>query len=112
MGMPTNDGFFGFTPFAEQWVGRWAMLGFASSIVGEFATGKGALGQIGLETPSAPVFAILLAIFGGATVVASVATGKKALDNDMSNSEISRYKSFLVSKGLLHALPLCNILFV
>lgn len=33
IGMPTSDGYFGFTPFAEQWVGRWAMLGFVSSIV-------------------------------------------------------------------------------
>ena len=84
MGMPTEDGFFGFTPFAEQWVGRWAMLGFASSIVGEFTTGKGALGQLGVATPSDPVFAILLAVFGGATVVATVATGKKALDKKMT----------------------------
>eukprot|EP00798_Chlamydomonas_sp_ICE-L_P022796 gene22796-29965_t len=95
MGMPTYDGIFGFTPFAEQFVGRFAMLGFASSVVGEFKTGQGALGQIGIETPSTTVLIALLTIAVGATIVGTVVTGKKALDSSMSKSEASRYKNFL-----------------
>jgi photosystem II protein len=40
----------GFTKTNELFVGRMAMLGVASSIIGELLTGKGALAQLGLET--------------------------------------------------------------
>lgn len=33
IGLPTEEGIFGFKPFAEVWVGRLAMGGFISSIV-------------------------------------------------------------------------------
>lgn len=33
-----------------QFVGLVAQLGFAAALIGEFLTGKGPLGQIGLET--------------------------------------------------------------
>lgn len=41
---------FGFTKENELFVGRMAQLGFAASLIGEGITGKGILGQIGLET--------------------------------------------------------------
>lgn len=41
---------FGFTKENELFVGRMAQLGFAFSLIGEAITGKGALGQFGLET--------------------------------------------------------------
>ncbi|GLI64663.1 hypothetical protein VaNZ11_007991 [Volvox africanus] len=40
----------GFTKTNELFVGRLAMLGFASSLIGEVLTGKGALAQFGYET--------------------------------------------------------------
>lgn len=39
---------FGFTPFAENWNGRLAMLGFVIGVAVELMTGKGILAQIGL----------------------------------------------------------------
>lgn len=41
---------FGFTKENEIFVGRMAQLGFAFALIGESITGKGPLGQIGLET--------------------------------------------------------------
>ncbi|BAQ61412.1 MAG: high light inducible protein [Cyanobacteria bacterium] len=38
----------GFTPFAENWNGRLAMLGFVIGIATELLTGKGILAQLGL----------------------------------------------------------------
>jgi photosystem II protein len=39
----------GFTKRNELLVGRLAMIGFASELIGEMVTGKGALGQIGID---------------------------------------------------------------
>jgi len=41
---------YGWTKSNATWLGRLAMFGFAGSLVGEQLTGKGVLGQIGLET--------------------------------------------------------------
>jgi hypothetical protein len=38
----------GFTPFAEKWNGRLAMLGFVIGVSTELLTGQGILSQIGL----------------------------------------------------------------
>ena len=38
----------GFTRFAEVWNGRLAMIGFASAVLVEMATGQGILGQLGI----------------------------------------------------------------
>ncbi len=84
--MPTTDGFFGFTPFAEMWVGRWAQLGFVSSIVVEFISGKGTLQQIGLPSPSVPMLVTLLVVFGGASVAGTVRTVQRATAKQMSRS--------------------------
>ena len=39
---------FGFTPFAETWNGRLAMLGFVIGLATEWITGRNILEQIGL----------------------------------------------------------------
>ena len=39
---------FGFTPFAETWNGRLAMLGFVIGLATEWMTGKNILEQLGL----------------------------------------------------------------
>lgn len=41
---------FGFTKDNELFVGRMAQLGFAAALIGESISGKGPLGQFGLET--------------------------------------------------------------
>lgn len=81
--MPTDDGILGFTPFAEQWVGRWAMMGFVSSFVVEGATGKGTLEQIGLPSPSFELLVVMAVVFGGATIAGSVATVQQLLSKKM-----------------------------
>ena len=68
----------------QMWVGRWAMMGFVSSIVVEAATGRGTLGQLGLYTPSSGLLTAMLVLFGGATVVGSVATVQSILTKKMS----------------------------
>ena len=53
LGLSENKGVkvaLGFTKSNELFVGRMAMLGIASSIIGELLTGKGAIAQLGLET--------------------------------------------------------------
>jgi hypothetical protein len=39
---------FGFTPQAELWNGRFAMIGFVAALITEFATGQGTLHFLGL----------------------------------------------------------------
>jgi hypothetical protein len=43
-----NSFLFGFTPQAEIWNGRLAMLGFVIMLILESATGKGLLARLGL----------------------------------------------------------------
>ena len=43
-----NDAKFGFTPQAENWNGRLAMIGFIAAVVTEFVTGQGVLHFWGL----------------------------------------------------------------
>ncbi|EIE23215.1 hypothetical protein COCSUDRAFT_63572 [Coccomyxa subellipsoidea C-169] len=95
IGLPTDEGLFGFKPFPEVWVGRLAMMGFLTSVVEEFITGKGTLRQIGFETPSTPLFAFLLVFFGGLTAVASARTLYKATNKQMTATELVRYRQFL-----------------
>ena len=99
LGLDSSDGIGGFTPFAEQWVGRWAQIGFVSSIVGEFLTGRGTLGQLGLDTPSVPLLAILVGGMGVATLAGSANTLSRLSGKQMTSSEIDRYKNFLNLKN-------------
>jgi Chlorophyll A-B binding protein len=39
---------FGFTPQAEVWNGRFAMIGFVAALITEFATSQGTLHFLGL----------------------------------------------------------------
>jgi hypothetical protein len=39
---------FGFTPQAEIWNGRFAMIGFVAALITEFASGQGVLKFLGL----------------------------------------------------------------
>ena len=92
IGLPTEEGLFGFKPFPEVcmsltsypalhiqagvsitimlalasqvWVGRLAMMGFLTSIIEEAITKKGTLGQVGFIVPSPP---LLYTILGAAT---------------------------------------------
>jgi hypothetical protein len=43
-----NDVKFGFTPQAENWNGRLAMIGFVAALITEFVTGQGVLHFWGL----------------------------------------------------------------
>lgn len=95
IGLPTDEGLFGFKPFSEVWCGRLAMMGFVCSIVEEFVTGRGTLGQLGLETPSVPLLVVLSVFFGGATVLGTVNTVNKLISKKMTRREVDRYKSFL-----------------
>lgn len=95
VGLPTEEGIFGFKPFAEVWVGRLAMGGFISSVVVEFVTGRGTLQQVGLVTPSLPLFATILALAGGATTIASGRTILRATGKEMTANELVRYRQFL-----------------
>jgi len=74
----TSKGF-GFTKKNELFVGRVAMLGFASELIGEVLTkGKGPLGQIGipLNTEVNPQFAsVALAVWIGFFLFAAVGYG-------------------------------------
>ncbi|MFB2923316.1 MULTISPECIES: chlorophyll a/b-binding protein [Aerosakkonema] len=43
-----NDVKFGFTPQAENWNGRLAMIGFIAALITELVTGQGVLHFLGL----------------------------------------------------------------
>jgi hypothetical protein len=67
---PTGQGVFGFSNFAEIWNGRMAMLGFVAALASEVATGKGILGQVGINTSGGDILvALFLAGFSAAAVI-------------------------------------------
>ena len=94
IGLPTEEGIFGFRPFAEVWTGRLAMFGFAAAIVGEFEGKGGALQQLGLE-PSQGLLTGLLAALGLALVAGTASTAKRLASREMSARDVARYKNFL-----------------
>jgi len=70
---------FGFTKKNELFVGRVAMIGFASELLGEIQTGgKGPLGQLGVPlTPKGEQFAgVALALWIGVFLVAAIGFNK------------------------------------
>jgi hypothetical protein len=90
IGLPTDEGLFGFRPFAEQWCGRLAMMGFVVSIVEEAMTGRGTLAQIGFETPSPVTLALVCGVFGTATLVGTADTVRKLVTRSMTPRDIAR----------------------
>lgn len=74
----------GFTKSNELFVGRMAMLGIASSIIGELLTGKGALAQLGFETglPIYEVDEIILAVIAFNLVAALLPTKGRFVATD------------------------------
>ena len=103
-GMDATRGFFGFVPFSELWVGRWAMMGFASGLFVELATGKGILKQVGLESPNKGILILLAVVMGGATLAGTGVTIARAISGTMSKEEIADYATFLGLKGEKKAL--------
>uniref|UniRef100_A0A383W9X3 Uncharacterized protein n=1 Tax=Tetradesmus obliquus TaxID=3088 RepID=A0A383W9X3_TETOB len=95
IGLPTDEGLFGFRPFAEQWCGRLAMMGFVVSIVEEAMTGRGTLAQIGLAAPSTATLALLCGVFGTATLVGTASTVRQLVTRSMTPKDVARYKNFL-----------------
>ena len=53
-------------------------------MVEEFLTGRGTLQQIGFSTPNQSLLGAILLIFGGATLVGTVATLTKATGGKLS----------------------------
>lgn len=94
IGLPTDEGIFGFRPFAEVWVGRLAMAGFLTSIIEEAVTGRGTLRQIGLE-PSEGLLTGMLAVLGVAVIAGSASTAVKLAQRKMTAKDVARYKNFL-----------------
>ena len=86
----------GFTKSNELFVGRVAMLGFAAAVLGELATGKGALAQFGLETglPLTDIDGIVaaIAIFN---LVAAFLPAKGTLVLDEDEAQDNRKKGVL-----------------
>jgi hypothetical protein len=67
---PTGQGVFGFSNFAELWNGRMAMIGLVAALANEVATGKGILGQVGINTSGGDILvALFLAGFSAAAVI-------------------------------------------
>eukprot|EP00899_Mesostigma_viride_P018723 jgi/Mesvir1/26852/Mv20602-RA.1 len=95
MGFDTSDGIFGFTPFAELWAGRLAMMGFATGAAEELLTGHGILRQIGLTTPNDTLLLAITILAGGATLLATIRTVDAVQKGKLSAASLSRYRSFL-----------------
>jgi Chlorophyll A-B binding protein len=67
---PTGQGVFGFSNFAEIWNGRMAMIGFVAALANEVVTGKGILGQIGINTSGGDILvALFLSGFTAAALI-------------------------------------------
>jgi hypothetical protein len=71
------------------------MMGFATALVGEFAGKGGALAQLGLETPSPALLALIAGAATIATGVGAARTASRLSKREMSGAELSRYRSFL-----------------
>lgn len=71
-------------PLVQVWVGRLAMMGFLTSLVEEFWTGKGTLQQIGFSTPSGDLFTAICLLAGGATLIGTISTLSKATGGKLS----------------------------
>lgn len=88
-GLGGKGSFFGFGRFQELQVGRLAMVGFAAAVVMEVVTGKGVLGQLGLDPlavrgPLLAGFLFLLVggLLGGYVVINNPPDTTKAPPNE------------------------------
>jgi len=98
MGFDTSEGFFGFTPFSELWVGRLAMAGFATGLAEELVTGQTILEQIGLadgtHSANPTLFSTMLALMLVPSAVATVNTLYKVSTGDMTIKQFKGYAKF------------------
>lgn len=95
MGFDLSGGVFGFTPFAELWVGRMAMLGFAIGFGTELITHVPILQQVGINTPSPLILYTLSGLATAATGYATFNTLFKVATGKMTQAEKGRYQNFL-----------------
>jgi photosystem II protein len=89
-GLKRKEVTLGFTAENELFVGRMAMLGVAASLIGEILTGKGAIGQLGLETglPIYEVDAAILALIAFNAIAAfAPVSGKFVPEEDFSDRQ-------------------------
>ena len=70
------------------------MAGFVTAFVEEWWTGKGALGQIGFDTPSVGSEALVLGVGAAITLAATFKTLLRAMSREMSAAELSRFQAF------------------
>jgi hypothetical protein len=95
-GFDTSEGLAGFTPFAELFVGRTAMGGFATGLAQELLTGDGILAQIGWrDQPNQSLFEFLCVFLAATTLVGVGVTFKQLQSGEMSNAQFKRYQNFL-----------------
>lgn len=89
-GYDLSQGMFGFVPFAEMWVGRWAMIGFFGCAAADLATGMGPLEQVGL-TASPELSTVFLSLISSATAVGLAVTLAKAQKGELKGAEKTWY---------------------
>ena len=95
-GFDTSEGIAGFTPFAELFIGRTAMGGFATGLAQELITGDGILAQLGFrDTPSPALFDFLVAFLASTTLIGCAVTFRQLTSGEMSPKQFRRYQSFL-----------------
>merc|ERR1711988_1195338 len=103
------SGKIGWTKENEIFVGRMAQIGFASSLIGEVITGKGALAQFDIETglplsdPEPLLLAFIVLVFLGAL---NDGTGKFITDDEPSTfrHQMNRRPAIVASLYALTAL--------
>lgn len=98
MGFDMSEGFFGFTPFSELWVGRLAMAGFATGLAEELVTGQTILEQVGLADGSGyanpELFYTMLGLMLVPTGIATINTFVKVATGEMTVKQFKGYAKF------------------
>tara|TARA_B100001142_G_scaffold286865_1_gene302122 strand:+ start:727 stop:1854 length:1128 start_codon:yes stop_codon:yes gene_type:complete len=96
-GFDTSEGIAGFTPFAELFIGRTAMGGFATGCIQELLTGDGILAQLGLVQEGVPnefLFQFFIAFLLGSSFTGCFVTFKQFAANEVSDKQRRRYQRF------------------
>jgi hypothetical protein len=95
-GFDTSEGIAGFTPFAELFIGRTAMGGFATGLAQELLTGDGILAQLGWRnTPDPALFDFFIAFLASTTLAGVFVTLRQIQSGEMSVRQFKRYQAFL-----------------